>query len=77
MLQSYGQLETTGLVTLSPADLAHVRFHTVGKAIDGVEMKIASDGEILIKGPHLFKGYYKVLFLLNSQEKVLTHFIHK
>lgn len=73
MLQSYGQLETTGLVTLSPADLAHVRFHTVGKAIEGVEIKIASDGEILIKGPHLFKGYYKVLvLLLNSQEKVLT-----
>jgi len=59
LLQNYGQLETTGLVTLSPTELAQVRFHTVGKAVKGVEMKIATDGEILIRGPQLFKGYYK------------------
>jgi len=32
---------------------------TVGRAEDGVEIRIAGDGEILTRGPHVFKGYYK------------------
>src|SRR5918996_792146 len=35
------------------------KFGTVGRALPGVELKIADDGEILIKGPNIFKGYYK------------------
>src|SRR5206468_7841531 len=33
-------------------------FGTVGRALPGVELKIADDGEILIKGPNIFKGYH-------------------
>jgi long-chain acyl-CoA synthetase len=35
------------------------RFGSVGKPFEGVEVKIADDGEVLIKGPNIFKGYYK------------------
>ena len=51
----YGMTETTGIIaTTSPSNR---KFGTVGKAIEGVEIKIASDGEILAKGPALTKGY--------------------
>jgi long-subunit acyl-CoA synthetase (AMP-forming) len=47
--------ETTGIIaTTSPSNR---KFGTVGKAIEGVEIKIAADGEILAKGPALTKGY--------------------
>jgi long-subunit acyl-CoA synthetase (AMP-forming) len=51
----YGMTETTGIIaTTSPSNR---KFGTVGKAIEGVEIKIAADGEILAKGPALTKGY--------------------
>ncbi len=37
----------------------HYKFGTVGQAIDGVTLRIASDGEILAKGPNVAQGYYK------------------
>ncbi len=47
--------ETTGILTgTHPSDLA---FGTVGKPLDGVEVKIADDGEIIARGPNLTKGY--------------------
>ncbi len=57
LIEGYGQTEGTGVTTLSPE--GRVRFGTVGQALPGTEMKIAEDGEILVRSPGVFKGYYK------------------
>jgi long-chain acyl-CoA synthetase len=58
VMEGYGMTETATASTIStPED--H-RFGTVGRALPGVEIKIAEDGEILIKGPNIFTGYYKM-----------------
>ncbi|MBW2698261.1 MAG: long-chain fatty acid--CoA ligase [Deltaproteobacteria bacterium] len=53
----YGQTEGTGPTSLMPRD--DIRLGTVGKAIPGVEIKIAADDEILFRGGNVFSGYYK------------------
>lgn len=53
----YGQSENSGPTTLSLP--GNTKIGSVGKALPQAEVKIADDGEILIKGPHLFIGYYK------------------
>ncbi len=55
--EGYGQTEGTGLATFTPAD--DVRPGYVGTAYDGIELKIAEDGEILLRGDCVFKGYYR------------------
>jgi long-chain acyl-CoA synthetase len=56
-MEGYGMTETaTVATTSSPED--H-RFGTVGRPLPGVEVKIADDGEVLIKGANIFGGYYK------------------
>jgi len=57
VMEGYGMTETSTAATTSTPE-AH-KFGTVGKALPGVEIKIADDGEILIKGPNIFQGYYK------------------
>jgi long-chain acyl-CoA synthetase len=57
VMEGYGMTETSTVATVNtPED--H-RFGSVGKALPGVELKIAGDGEVLIKGPNIFQGYYK------------------
>jgi long-chain acyl-CoA synthetase len=56
MREVYGQTENCGLATAMPAD--HIKLGTVGVARPGTEVRISSDGEILLKGPHVFLGYY-------------------
>jgi long-chain acyl-CoA synthetase len=57
VLEGYGMTETSTAATSStPEDF---RFGTVGRALPGCEIKIAGDGEVLIKGPNIFRGYYK------------------
>jgi long-chain acyl-CoA synthetase len=57
VFEGYGMTETATAATIST--LEHHRFGTVGRALPGVELKIADDGEILIKGPNIFGGYHK------------------
>ena len=56
VLEGYGMTETATAATVSTIE--NHRFGTVGRALPGVEMKIADDGEILIKGPNIFHGYH-------------------
>ena len=55
--EGYGQTEGTALGTLNPRD--DVRIGTVGKALIGLEIRIAEDGEILLRSPAVFAGYFK------------------
>ena len=57
VMEGYGMTETATVATTSTPE-TH-RFGTVGKPLPGVEVKIASDGEVLIKGANIFGGYYK------------------
>ncbi|TMM02573.1 MAG: long-chain fatty acid--CoA ligase [Actinobacteria bacterium] len=57
VLEGYGMTETATAATTSRPE-AH-KFGTVGKALGGVELKVAEDGELLVKGPNIFAGYYK------------------
>ncbi len=56
VLEGYGMTETATAATTST--VANHKFGTVGRALPGVELKIAEDGEILIKGPNIFDGYH-------------------
>ena len=56
VLQVYGLTETTAICTMDHPQ--HVEPGYVGPAIDGVEMKVAENGEILVRGPNLFQGYW-------------------
>ncbi len=56
LLEGWGMTETSGGFTLNRA--GNYRFGTVGLAYDGHEIRIASDGEILVRGPCVFKGYH-------------------
>ncbi|MGD8826882.1 MAG: long-chain fatty acid--CoA ligase, partial [Myxococcales bacterium] len=57
VLEVYGQSEDTGPTSFNTP--SQYKFGTVGPAIPGVQVKIADDDEILVKGPNVFMGYYK------------------
>jgi long-chain acyl-CoA synthetase len=57
VLEGWGLTETSAPVTANRAE--DFRFGTVGKALPGIELKIADDGEILVKSPGVFLGYLK------------------
>src|SRR5918998_3702613 len=57
VLEGWGMTETSTAATIAtPEDF---KFGTIGKPLPGVDIKIADDGEILVKGPNVFQGYYK------------------
>jgi len=57
VLEGWGMTETSTAATCNTAEA--YRFGSVGKPFPGVEIKIAGDGEILARGPNIFRGYYK------------------
>jgi long-chain acyl-CoA synthetase len=59
IMQGYGLTETSPVVSVEMYANKLFKIGTVGKPIDNVEVKIAEDGEILIKGPNVMMGYFK------------------
>jgi len=57
LVEGYGQTEGTGVTCVSR--VGRVKFGTVGPPLTGTEVKIAEDGEILVRSPSVFKGYFK------------------
>jgi long-chain acyl-CoA synthetase len=59
IMEGYGLTETSPVVSVNDQRNGGFKIGTVGKIIDKVDVKIADDGEILIKGPNVMLGYYK------------------
>jgi long-chain acyl-CoA synthetase len=57
LVEGYGMTESTGVIAVNRPDRPLVG--TVGEPLPGIEVTLAEDGEILTRGPHVFKGYFK------------------
>ena len=59
IMEGYGLTETSPVVSVAMHSGQNFKLGTVGKPISNIEVKIAEDGEILVKGPNVMQGYYK------------------
>jgi long-chain acyl-CoA synthetase len=57
LVEVYGMTETTGVATGNPPD--RIKIGTVGPALDGIEVRLADDGEVLVRGPVNTPGYFR------------------
>ncbi|HXB28493.1 MAG TPA: long-chain fatty acid--CoA ligase [Puia sp.] len=57
--EGYGPTENSPVISVNRRGKGLCRFGTVGPVLNGVEMRLESDGEICVKGPSVMKGYYK------------------
>ena len=57
VMEGYGMTETASVASVNTPDA--FRLGSVGRPLPGVQVRIADDGDILIKGPNIFKGYYR------------------
>src|SRR5690606_41553897 len=59
VLEGYGLTETSPVIAVNSHEGTDVKFGTVGRVLENLDVKIAGDGEILVKGPSVSPGYYK------------------
>lgn len=59
IMEGYGLTETSPVISVNRFETEGRRIGSIGPLIDNVDVKIADDGEILVKGPNIMKGYYK------------------
>lgn len=59
VLEGYGLTETSPVIAVNASDDTGVKFGSVGQVLENLDVKIAEDGEIMVKGPSISKGYYK------------------
>ena len=59
IMEGYGLTETSPVIAVNDQRNHGLKFGSVGKVLDGLDVKIAQDGEILVKGPSVMNGYYK------------------
>jgi long-chain acyl-CoA synthetase len=59
VLEGYGLTETSPVISVNYLGKGNCKFGTTGKPLDNVQVKIAEDGEIVVKGPNVMQGYYK------------------
>ena len=74
IVEGYGLTETSPAISLNDMRDGGFKIGTVGKLVNGVEVKIAEDGEILCKGPNVMMGYYKEV--KKTKEVMSGEFFH-